>query len=172
MCRLARSHGREAARNSYRLLFLVGWPPWIGSPTRWAFPRMTIAVWSRWIRLHTRGCTPKKTHRSMPRPFRTGILKLTPCPRSGGEPRDRVGHCGRHHRGGRSHRVSSLLGGDAEASCGCSRMRFAESEPVIHLVNDYDRDLFNGSLGALPYPPADSVVVYLIRSPAAPLARH
>jgi exodeoxyribonuclease V alpha subunit len=24
---------------------------------------------------------------------------------------------------------------------------FAESEPVIHLVNDYDRDLFNGSLG-------------------------
>jgi exodeoxyribonuclease V alpha subunit len=26
---------------------------------------------------------------------------------------------------------------------------FAETEPVIHLVNDYDRDLFNGSLGRI-----------------------
>lgn len=26
---------------------------------------------------------------------------------------------------------------------------FAESEPVIHLVNDYDHDLFNGSLGRI-----------------------
>ncbi len=26
---------------------------------------------------------------------------------------------------------------------------FAETEPVVHLVNDYDRDLFNGSLGRI-----------------------
>jgi exodeoxyribonuclease V alpha subunit len=30
-----------------------------------------------------------------------------------------------------------------------SKWGFAEGEPVIHLVNDYDRDLFNGSLGCI-----------------------
>jgi len=33
---------------------------------------------------------------------------------------------------------------------------FAETEPVIHLVNDYDRDLFNGSLGRICHIASDS----------------